>query len=136
MEDVVGVALVKEACPLCAKVEDGPILINQRLTKSEANKVKKMHGKTIGHMEQPCGQCQAYMEQGVLLIGVIERLTTDQQDPYRSGNHWVVTEDFVTRCFGNMAESIIKKRSAFFSLDAAREMGFPETDEDPRIPPK
>lgn len=136
MEDTFGVALVKEACPLCAKVEDGPIIINQMLTKPAADKVRELHGKTIGMMENPCKECQSMMEKGILLIGVVEELSDDPKNPYRSGNQWVVTEDFIRRTFGDIAEVVIKKGCSFFTVEAAKSLGFPDTKEESDGSPK
>ena len=49
MENKLGVALVKEACPACGKLQDGPIIMNTLLTEKLAKKVEAMHGETIGH---------------------------------------------------------------------------------------
>ena len=48
-ESTLGVALVKEACPLCGALSDGPIVMNKRLSKSMAKRVEELHGKTIGY---------------------------------------------------------------------------------------
>ena len=49
-EDIVGVALVHYACPICGKpMEDhNAILMNKILTKTRANAVNKLNGKCIG----------------------------------------------------------------------------------------
>jgi hypothetical protein len=37
-----------------------------------------MNGKVIGYMKEPCKECQEMMKQGFLLIGVIGKLTEDE----------------------------------------------------------
>ena len=39
--DKLGVALVKELCPICCKEMDGPIIMNQRLSRVQKEKVEK-----------------------------------------------------------------------------------------------
>ena len=76
-EKLLGVALVKEACPLCGAAEDGPIVMNTRLGPQRAKDVEELHGKVVGYMDKPCSQCQGLLDQGFLLIGVIEEKTDD-----------------------------------------------------------
>lgn len=125
-----GVALVKKACRICGKSMDGPIIMNSRLSVAMAQKVEKLHGKTIGYAKEPCQECQDMMKQGILLVGVVEAKTDDHNNPYRSGNRWVVKEDFIKRAFGDMAEKVINKGVAFFSVETAHKMGFPDCNLD------
>ena len=55
-----GVALVKELCPICCKEIDGPIIMNRVLTKEYANNVENMHGKVIGFADHCCEECAKY----------------------------------------------------------------------------
>lgn len=73
----VGVALCKEACPVCAKLFDGPIVMNTYLTKSASEKVKKLHGQTIGFMKEPCDECKGYMKQGIIFVTIDEAKTIE-----------------------------------------------------------
>lgn len=120
-ESTIGVALVKEACPLCGKVEDGPIILNTRLSVKRAKEVEKLHGQVIGYMDKPCKECQEYMTQGILLIGVIEEKTDDEKNPYRSGNIWVMKKEAFQRIFGSIPE----KGAAFLDIKAAKQIGLP-----------
>ena len=125
------VVLVKEACQLCGKQEDGPILLGRRMVKSDKKtKLEEMQGQCIGYMEKPCKDCQEIMDQAILLIGIVESKTDDIKNPYRSGNKWGVSEDFVRRTFQpkELAEDVIKKRAAFFPAEAAEKMGFPDVN--------
>lgn len=121
-EDRLGVAMVKEACPLCGALQDGPIILNKRLTPGEAKKVKDLHGQTIGYSEKPCKECQDIMNQAFLLIGIVETKTDDPKNPYRSGNKWGVKPEYAKKLLG---EDGIKKGAAFISVEAAHKMGFP-----------
>ena len=42
------VAVCKELCPICGKEMDGPLVMNQVLTKEAANNVAALNGKVIG----------------------------------------------------------------------------------------
>lgn len=113
-------ALVKEACPLCGKTEDGPIIINRCLTKHFAAQVKKLHGQTIGYMDKPCEECRKYMKQGFLLIGIIEEKTDDMKNPYRSGNIWVIKHEAAKKLFPDMT-----KGAVFLDINDANALGLP-----------
>lgn len=131
-ERTLEVALVKEACPLCGALIDGPIVMNTRLTPGEAKKVKALHGQTIGYAPKPCPECQDVMSKAILLIGVVEAKSPDMNNPYRSGNKWGVTEDFIRRTFSppELVEDVIKKRACFFPVEEAEKMGFPNCNID------
>lgn len=117
-----GVALCKEACPLCGKLEDGPILLNTRLTPGEAKKVESLHGQTIGYMDKPCSECQDMMSKGFLLIGVDEEKTEDRKNPYRTGHQWVITHEAAKQLFNNSGD----KGVAFLDIKAAKQIGLLE----------
>lgn len=128
-EKVLGVALVKEACPLCGAAQDGPIVMNTRLGPQRAKDVEELHGKIVGYMDKPCGQCQALLDQGFLLIGVIEEKSDDPKNPWRSGHQWVVTHDYANRLFdGNPP----KKGAAFIDIKIAKQIGLPVADLTPK----
>lgn len=119
-DNKLGVALVKEACPLCGKTEDGPIIMNTRLTNKMARKVEELHGQVIGYMDKPCKECQEYMSKGFLLIGVIDEKTEDKTNPYRSGNIWVIKHEAAEKMFNDTS-----KGAAFIDVKAAEQIGLP-----------
>ena len=80
-EDKVGVALAKEACPVCAKALDGPILMNTRLSGKNAAEVKALHGQIIGFRDAPCDECKELLTKGFVLIGIEEEKTDDMTNP-------------------------------------------------------
>jgi len=130
MSSKLEVALVKEACPICGKAEDGPILMNTRLTEREAQKVKELHGQVIGYMDKPCSECQGLMEKGFLLIGVIEEKTEDRANPYRSGNQWVITMEAAKRMF---KEESLSRGAAFIDMKVAVEIGLTSAEANEKL---
>lgn len=67
-EDTLGVALVKELCPICGKEMDGPIIMNKRLSKPNKKKVESMHNKVIGFADHCCDECSKYKKEGIFCI--------------------------------------------------------------------
>lgn len=128
-DDTLGVALVKEACSLCGKVEDGPIVMNTRLTKSNAEKVEAMHGQVIGYMPEPCDTCKDLMTKGFLLIGIIEEKSDEPNNPYRSGHQWVVTHDYADRLFDGKPP---EKGACFIDVKMAHQIGLPVEEIKPK----
>ena len=121
-EDTLGVALTKEACPICAKTVDGPIVMNTWLTKGEAKKVKELHGKTLNWMKEPCDECKDMMTKGFILIGAVEKKSPDVTNPYRSGNIWCVKQEVAIQLFGpNPPASGV----AFIDINVAKQLELP-----------
>lgn len=88
-EDRFGVALVKYACPICGKVNEDATatLINRRLTKHYADKIRELNGQCVGFSDKPCKECQSYIDKGAFfVIGIDGDKTTDMRNPYRSGH--------------------------------------------------
>jgi hypothetical protein len=75
----------------------------------------------------PCDECKGYMSQGIIFISVDARLSTDQDNPYRSGGWCVLTEDAVKRMLkpGDMRKSILKSRVAFIPDEVWDSIGLP-----------
>lgn len=121
-EETLGVALTKEACPICAKTVDGPIVMNTRLTKGEAKKVKELHGQVLNWMKEPCDECKDMMTKGFVLIGAVEKKTTDVTNPYRSGNIWCVKQEVAIQLFG---ENPPKSGVAFIDVTVAEQIKLP-----------
>lgn len=82
-----GVALVKELCPICGKEMDGPIILNSILTANEAKKVKDLHHKVIGFADHCCEECSKYKDEAVFFIGIDESKCSSYylKDLYRTG---------------------------------------------------
>ena len=77
---------------------------------------------------EPCDKCKGYMEKGIILISVDEKLTEDMKNPYRTGGWCVVKEEAVRRWGlqpAKLLEDILKKRVAFLPDDAWDFIGLP-----------
>ena len=96
-EDTLGVALVHELCKICAKEMNEQIVMNQRLTEKNAKDIKSMHKKAIGYSEEPCDECKELMTKGFILIEYDKTLTTEKNNPYRTGNVWGITFEAAER---------------------------------------
>lgn len=83
MSDEIGVALVNYACPICGETADTGIIMNQYLTKSEANKVNDLNGKTVGYADHACEKCVKYNALYIISIDIDK--STDHE-PYRTGH--------------------------------------------------
>lgn len=125
-DKTLGVALVKEICPICAKLFDGPIIMNTKLTKANAKKVREMHGKALNYMQTPCTDCKELMSKGFVLIGAVEKKTTDTTNPYRSGNLWVVKQEVADRLFAPNPPPA--SGVAFIDINVAKEMELPDVN--------
>ena len=81
------VALVKELCPVCCSVIDGPIIMNRILTKKVDNKIKKMNGKVIGFADHCCEKCAKYKDEAIFFVGIDETKSSNSslQELYRTG---------------------------------------------------
>ena len=86
-ESNIGVALVKELCPVCGKPMDGPIVINKILTKSQKKKVEDMKGKVIGFADHCCEECSKYKDEAVFFVSIDESKSSKDslENLYRTG---------------------------------------------------
>ena len=82
-----GVALVKELCPVCGKEIDGPIILNSILIENEAKKVKDLHNKVIGFVNHCCEECSKYKDEVVFFISIDESKSSKDslENLYRTG---------------------------------------------------
>lgn len=82
-----GIALVKELCPICCKEINGPIIMNRVLTEEYANNIKNMHGKVIGFADHCCEECVKYKDEAVFFIGIDESKSSggSLENLYRTG---------------------------------------------------
>ena len=82
-----GVALVKELCPVCGKEIDGPIILNSILTENEAKKVKDLHNKVIGFANHCCEECSKYKDKAVFFVSIDESKSSKDslKNLYRTG---------------------------------------------------
>lgn len=103
--DVLGVALVKELCPVCLKEFDGPIILNEVPSKKNAKEVKALHGKVVGFKEDICEECLETLKNFrkdrdvsdlIFVVGVNSDLTEDERNPYRTGEIGVIPKSAIT----------------------------------------
>lgn len=121
-EDKLGISLTKEACPACGALVDGPIIMNTTLTQEDADEARSFHGKVIGYLDKPCNDCQDLMSKGFLLIGVDMDRTEDENNPYRSGHQWVISEEGVDKTFVDINKDL---GYAFIDVGMAKYIGLP-----------
>lgn len=123
-EQKLGVALVKELCPACAKEMAGPIVLNKRLNKTAAKKVEEMNGQVVGVADHFCEECQGYADKGIIFIGVDESKTEDMSNPYRTGLFAVVKEEAVKNMIEEpLLSRVLEKRMTYIDHDVAIQMG-------------
>jgi len=125
MEKKIGVALVHELCPVCAKEMDGSIFINQKLSEKEAKNVEKMNGKVIWSKEL-CLDCKDMKTKGFILIGAVEAKTQDATNPYRSGNVWCVKQEVADQLFA--PHPAPPSGIAFVDVTVAEQMQLPDVN--------
>lgn len=124
-EDTIGVALTKEACPICGIAFDGPILMNRTLSKKKAEDVKSLHGKIIGFRDTPCDSCNEMLKQGTVLVGVDTNKTDDAKNPWRTGHMWCVKKEFADKLFVSAEIDNKDAKWSFIDIEVARQIGLP-----------
>lgn len=79
--------------------------------------------------KEPCDKCKGYMDQGIILIGVDEKKTTDMDNPYRTGRFAVVRDRVIEQAVTDpeLSESILKARVAFMPDEVFEMLGIPES---------
>jgi hypothetical protein len=92
---------------------DERILIHKRL-----RDLSKYDKQAVDISYKPCDECKKLMTMGYLLIGVDETKTTDNKNPYRTGQIWVIKHEAAARIFDD-----ISKGAAFISMEAAERIG-------------
>ena len=105
-------------CFLCNKPKH--LLLDRRL--------KNSLPQNAVYDKEPCEDCLKWMEKGVIFIGVDEEKTTDAQNPYRSGEWFVLKDDAVKRMPFNdeMREQVLKERVCFISSEVILKLGLKE----------
>jgi type II secretory ATPase GspE/PulE/Tfp pilus assembly ATPase PilB-like protein len=125
MKNKLGVALVKELCPICTKEVESSIVMNTKLTEANAKKVEAMHnGNTWS--KTLCTECADMKSKGFILIGAVEKKTGDTTNPYRSGNIWVVKQEVAETLFA--PHGAPKSGVAFIDVTVAQEMELPNVN--------
>ena len=125
-EDTLGIALVHELCRVCGKPTNEHIIMNQRLTEKNAKDIESLHKKAIGYSDEPCDECSELMTKGFIFIEYDERLTTDKNNPYRTGNMWVVTFESAQKL--DMSTETYVNGYAMIDIDTAKKIGLHKTE--------
>lgn len=94
-EDVIGVALVHYACPICGREidDDSAILMNQKLTKKAAKEINELNGKCVGFSNKACNECASHKDECIYVIEINEEQSTSTS-PYRTGKYWGVVKNW------------------------------------------
>jgi hypothetical protein len=77
--------------------------------------------------KEPCDKCKGYMELGVILVSIDEKLTTDRDNPYKTGGFVVVKDEALERMIHpqELLDDVLRRRLAFVPDDAWVMMGLP-----------
>lgn len=122
MKNKLGIAAIRELCPICTKETSQSLMMNKKLGKKQADEVEKLHDKNMW-AKKICPDCQDMKEKGFILIGAVEAKTTDTTNPYRSGNIWVVKQEVAEELFA--PHGAPKSGVAFVDVNVAAQMELP-----------
>lgn len=87
--DQLGIALIKYACPICGKENEdaSAIALCNKINRKNIARVEAMNNKIVGFSEQPCKECQSYIDKGAfLIIGIDTEKSKHMYNPYRTGH--------------------------------------------------
>jgi hypothetical protein len=110
------VAIVHKLCPICAKQDEGELLLSTRM-----RNISHLHNKNTG-FGQPCAECQSGIDQGAIMHIVVDAdLSGDGslEQIYRTGEVFGLTEEAFRRInkAGTVAtESALKSRACIIVL--------------------
>jgi hypothetical protein len=118
-KDYVGMS----TCFYCGKPKE--IMLDTRL--------RKTLPREACYNREPCDVCKRWMERGIILISVNEKLSTDHENPYRSGCWSVMKVDSFERIFKPMLSeelynAMLKRRAAFITDEVWDAIGMPRTE--------
>lgn len=74
--------------------------------------------------QEPCDQCRDYMKQGIILLGVDETKSKNMNNPYRTGQFVVVSDNWVRRVISppELVKDILKRRMAYVPEQLAQQL--------------
>lgn len=113
-------------CFVCLK--DREVILFGLLRPSQRQALESPNGEAprkVCLSTEPCAECRELMGRGVILISVDDAKSTDRTNPYRTGAWIVVTDDYIKRAFGRLAESILESRLAFVPDEVWDASGLP-----------
>jgi hypothetical protein len=109
-------------CYFCGEINE--VLLDRRLRNT-------LHSNMGVMNMRPCGKCEGYMKQGILLMSISDDTTAEEMkgpipNPYRTGGWVVVKEDAVKRMFdGKFLDFALKHRFSFITDEAWDKIGLP-----------
>lgn len=125
-EDNFAVGLVNYACPICGKVADSAIIMNNHLTKKDAKKIKELHDKTIDWSESACKECASHKDECIYVVE-IDIKKSKPNNLYRTGKYWGLRKDF--DLFVEHPEYVLKTKNdvqfCFMDKEFAYQIGLP-----------
>lgn len=125
-KDNFAAGLINYACPICGRVADSAIIMNSRLTKKDAEKVKELNNKTVDWSENACKECASHKDECIYVVE-IDAKKSEQNNPYRTGMYWGVRKDFAL--FVDHPEYILKTKDGvqfcFMDKEVAYQIGLP-----------
>lgn len=126
MKDKQIVAMTQTVCPICAKKQDGDLLISKRL-----QDISHMHNQVTGFSDKPCEECQAGIDLGAIMIIVIDESKSSDMAPenwWRTGNIFGLKQEAIERMQitpDELLQDILKKRVMVMDYKMALNMGLP-----------
>lgn len=129
-EDIIGVALVHYACPICGREmdDDSAILMNQKLTTKAAKEVNELNGKCVGFSSKACDECTSYKDDCIYVIEIDEE-KSEPNNLCRTGKYWGVIKDF--SLFVEHPEFILETdngvKYCFMTEELTHKLGFCDT---------
>jgi hypothetical protein len=126
------VALTKTACPICAKKEDGDLVLNKRIDRYSAAQVKKLHGQVVGW--KICNECEEAKNKEAFFLVEIDpsksEITDGKISPegaYRTGRIWGIKREAASRIFGKPIQD--NDFMTFIDTEVAEKIGLPSPTE-------
>ena len=118
------VAMVYHLCPICAKRDDGEILLHTRF-----GDLSKVDRQNIG-FGPPCSECQAGIDSGAIMIIVVDASKSGDmafENLYRTGEVFGVKQEVIIKAIDNpvLREEVLKKRCMIMDYLDARQCGLP-----------
>lgn len=125
-KDNFAVGMVNYICPICAKVIDHAIIMNQRLTKKDADEIRKADGQIVGYADHTCEECAAHKDECIYVIE-IDAEKSESNNHYRTGMYWGVRKDIAL--FVEHPEYVLKTKDGvqfcFIDKEFANKIGLP-----------
>jgi hypothetical protein len=74
--------------------------------------------------KEPCDQCKAWMQRGIIIIGVDVDKSRVGEEPYRSGHYIVLKEEAAHKLFNpEILPDVLKARVVFMPANMIQELG-------------